>query len=114
MCGARGRPRRQLERLQQIVQRLQEVGYLRQNGHRVELTPRAIRKLAQQALKEVKRCTQAGITTNTFMLATNHYWVDFIDKMTRINRGRAFYSTSGQLGHYVMVGYLRSRRKRVG
>ena len=64
-----------------------------------------------ETLREVKRCTQAGITINTFMLATNHYLVDFIDKLTRINRGRVFYSTPGQLGRYVMVDYLRSRRK---
>ncbi len=66
-----------------------------------------------ETLKEVKRCTQAGIDINTFMLATNHYLVEFVDRMTRINRGRAFYTTPGRLGEYVMVDYLRSRRKRV-
>ena len=65
-------------------------------------------------LKEVKRCTQEGITINTFMLEANYYLVDFIDKITRITRGRAFYTTPRQLGRYVMVDYLRSRRKRVG
>ena len=68
----------------------------------------------EETLKEVKRCTQAGISINTFMLATNLYLVDYIDRMTRINRGRAFYTTPGQLGRYVMVDYLRNRRKRVG
>ena len=62
----------------------------------------------------MKRCTQEGITINTFMLETNSYLIDFIDKLTRINRGRAFYTTPGQLGKYVMVDYLHSRRKRVG
>ncbi|MCH8108639.1 MAG: VWA domain-containing protein [Chloroflexi bacterium] len=68
----------------------------------------------EETLKEVKRCTQEGITINTFMLETNSYLIDFIDKLTRINRGRAFYTTPGQLGKYVMVDYLHSRRKRVG
>jgi uncharacterized protein with von Willebrand factor type A (vWA) domain len=67
-----------------------------------------------ETLKEVKRCTQEGITINTFMLEANYHLMDFVDKMTRINRGRAFYSTPGQLGRYVMVDYLRNRRKRVG
>lgn len=67
----------------------------------------------EETLKEVKRCTQDGITINTFMLEANYYLMDFVDKMTRINRGRAFYTTPGQLGHYVMVDYLNSRRKRV-
>ena len=68
----------------------------------------------EETLKEAKRCTQEGITINTFMLEANYYLMDFIDRMTRINRGRAFYTTPGQLGRYVMVDYLRGRRKRVG
>ena len=67
-----------------------------------------------ETLKEVKRCTQAAITINTFMLETNSYLLDFIDRLTRINRGRAFYSTPGQLGQYVMVDYLRGRRQIIG
>ncbi|MDA0769914.1 MAG: VWA domain-containing protein [Chloroflexi bacterium] len=66
-----------------------------------------------ETLKEVKRCTQEGITINTFMLEANYYLVDFIDKMTRINKGRAFYTDPSQLGRYVMVDYLKSRRKRI-
>ena len=68
----------------------------------------------EETLKEVKRCTRDGITINTFMLESSYYLVDFVDKMTRLNRGRAFYTTPGQLGRYVMVDYLRNRRKRVG
>ena len=68
----------------------------------------------EETLKEVKRCTREGITINTFMLEMSHDLMDFVDRMTRINRGRAFYTTPDQLGRYVMVDYLRSRRKRVG
>ena len=67
----------------------------------------------EETLKEVKRCTQEGITINTFMLEANYYLMDFIDKMTRINKGRAFYTGANQLGRYVMVDYLRSQRKRI-
>lgn len=66
-----------------------------------------------ETLKEVKRCTQEGITINTFMLEPDYYLMDFIDKMTRINKGRAFYTDPSQLGRYVMVDYLRSQRKRI-
>ncbi len=55
-----------------------------------------------------------GITINTFMLEANYHLIDFVDRMTRINRGRAFYTTPGQLGKYVMVDYLRGRRRRMG
>lgn len=67
----------------------------------------------EETLKEVKRCTQEGITINTFMLEANYHLMDFIDKMTRINKGRAFYTSASQLGRYVMVDYLRSQRKRI-
>ncbi len=66
-----------------------------------------------ETLKEVKRCTSAGITINTFMLETNSYLLDFVDRMTRINQGRAFYTNPDDLGQYVLVDYYNNRRKRV-
>ena len=71
------------------------------------------RRTVEETLREVKRCTQAGITINTFMLEASYYLMDFVDRMTRINRGRAFYTTPGQLGRYILVDYVNSRRKRV-
>lgn len=67
----------------------------------------------QETLKEVKRCTQEGIVINTFMLESNYDLVNFVEKMTRINRGRAFYTTPDRLGQYVLVDYVMNRRKRV-
>jgi uncharacterized protein with von Willebrand factor type A (vWA) domain len=64
-------------------------------------------------LKEVRRCTQEDILINTFMLENNYQLVNFVDRMTRINRGRAFYSSSENLGQYVLVDYLNNRKKRV-
>jgi uncharacterized protein with von Willebrand factor type A (vWA) domain len=67
----------------------------------------------QETLKEVRRCTQEGITINTFMLESSVYLVDFVDKMMRINKGRAFYSSPGNLGEYVLVDYLSNRKRRI-
>ena len=64
-------------------------------------------------MKEVKRCTREGITINTFMLGSSSYLLDFVDQMTKINRGRAFYTTPDKLGEFVLVDYLTNRRKRV-
>ena len=83
-----------------------------EDGHAYFNYPPSSRTI-EQTLKEVKRCTQEGITINTFMLETNYYLMDFIDQVTRVNNGRAFYSTPNQLGEYVMVDYLRSRKKRL-
>ena len=67
----------------------------------------------RETLREVRRCTQEGITINTFMLESSAYLVDFVDKMMRINRGRAFYSGPGSLGQYVLVDYMSNRRRRI-
>ena len=67
----------------------------------------------RETLREVRRCTQEGITINTFMLESSAYLVDFVDRMMRINRGRAFYAGAGSLGEYVLVDYVSNRRRRI-
>ena len=71
------------------------------------------RKTILETLKEARRCAQEDILINTFMLEHSHQLMDFVDKMTRINRGRAFYSSSDRLGEYVLVDYVTNRKKRV-
>ena len=66
-----------------------------------------------ETLKEVKRYTQEGIVINTFMLENNYQLVNFVERLTRLNRGRAFYSSSENLGQYVLVDYLNNRKKRI-
>ena len=70
-------------------------------------------KTIMETLKEARRCTQEGILINTFMLENSYQLMDFVDKMTRINQGRAFYSTPDRLGEYVLVDYVSHRKKRV-
>ena len=72
-------------------------------SHRTEL----------ETLKEVRKCTQEDIVINTFMLENNYQLVNFVDRMTRINSGRAFYSSAANLGEYLLVDYVSNRRKRV-
>ncbi len=83
-----------------------------ENGHAYFSYPPS-RRTIEETLKEVKRCTQEGITINTFMLETNYYLMDFIDQLMKVNNGRAFYTSPNDLGKYVMVDYLRSRRRRI-
>jgi len=67
----------------------------------------------QETLREARRCTQEGIVINTFMLETSVYLQDFIARLTRINNGRALYTSPGTLGQYVLVDYMSNRTKRV-
>src|SRR5216117_4097403 len=64
-------------------------------------------------LREVLRCTREGITINTFMLARGHYLVDFVNQMSKINTGRAFYVEPERLDEYVLVDYVTHKRRRV-
>jgi uncharacterized protein with von Willebrand factor type A (vWA) domain len=67
----------------------------------------------EETLREVVRCTREHITINTFMLARGHYLVDFVNQMSKINTGRAFYVEPERLGEYVLVDYVGHKRRRV-
>lgn len=72
-------------------------------------TPRTI----SETLKEVQRCTRDQIVINTFMLERSRYLASFIEQMTKINKGRAFYASPENLGEYILVDYVESKRKLV-
>lgn len=67
----------------------------------------------QETLREVGRCTREDITINTFMMERGRYLTDFVDQMTRINKGRAFYATPDRLGEYILVDYVDNKRKTI-
>ena len=65
----------------------------------------------QQTLLEVQRCTRDGITINTFMLYDDDWMIAFVNQMAQINHGRTFYADRDNLGEYLLVDYLNSKRK---
>ncbi|HXA27731.1 MAG TPA: VWA domain-containing protein [Candidatus Angelobacter sp.] len=65
----------------------------------------------QKTLVEVQRCTRENIVINTFMLESNYHLVQFVNQMTRLNRGRAFFISPDRLGDYILVDYVSQRRK---
>jgi uncharacterized protein with von Willebrand factor type A (vWA) domain len=66
----------------------------------------------QETLKEVRRCTRDRIVINTFMLERGPYLTEFINQMTRINKGRAFFVSPERLGEYVLVDYVSGKARR--
>ncbi|HWX76933.1 MAG TPA: VWA domain-containing protein [Candidatus Acidoferrales bacterium] len=70
-------------------------------------------RAAEETLKEAERITRKGITINTFMLDDSPVLRGFVDDLTRINRGRAFYTRPDRLGEYLLVDYLSHQRKKV-
>jgi uncharacterized protein with von Willebrand factor type A (vWA) domain len=69
------------------------------------------RRTIEETLREVRRCTRDGITINTFMLERTPWLTAFVEEMTRLNRGRAFFAAPDRLGEYVVVDYVTARRR---
>ncbi len=70
-------------------------------------------KTFQQTLLEVKHCTKENITINVFMLEQDPYLMQFMQQVTKINRGRAFFTSPDRLGEYILVDYLSNKHKHV-
>ncbi len=70
-----------------------------------------IQETIDATLHEVMRATREGIRINTFMLDATPYLQRFIEELTKLNRGRAFFTTPETLGDYVLVDFLESRRQ---
>ena len=81
-------------------------------GDEAEFAYPPTRRTFQETLKEVQRCTRDGITINTFMLDRSPMLTAFVQEMARINRGRAFFAAPERLGEYVLVDYVRNKRRR--
>ena len=73
-----------------------------------------VHETVEATLTEVSRCTREGIRINTFMLDATGYLKDFVEKLTRLNRGRAFFTTPETLGDYVLVDFIQQKRAQRG
>ena len=69
-----------------------------------------VRETVDATLREVARCTREHIRINTFMLDANSYLKAFVERLTQMNRGRAFFTTPETLGDYVLVDFIEQRR----
>ncbi len=58
------------------------------------------------------QCRKLKIPITTFMIASDPYLQKFVREFTRINHGRAFYSSLNGLGEFVFEDYVRNRKKR--
>ncbi|MCC6629917.1 MAG: VWA domain-containing protein [Chloroflexi bacterium] len=64
-------------------------------------------------LRQVLRCTRDRIIITTFMLDAGEGLEQFVEEMTELNRGRAFYAEPDRLGEYILVDYVQQKRGRV-
>jgi len=70
-----------------------------------------VRETVEATLREVVRCTKEQIRINTFALGADGSLRHFIEQLTQINRGRAFFTTPENLGDYVLVDFMQGKRE---
>jgi Ca-activated chloride channel family protein len=66
-----------------------------------------------KTLEEVNRCKRQGILINTFMLASDYGLVNFVQKVTELCRGKAYFTTPYTLGQYLLVDYMNRKTRTV-
>lgn len=69
--------------------------------------------VVNKTLEEAANLRRKNIVVTTFMLTDDPYLVDFVDRFTRMNRGRAYYSQADSLGSTVLVDYIKNRKRSV-
>lgn len=69
------------------------------------------RKIVNKTLTQAARCRKLSIPITTFMIARDPYLQKFVQDFTKINHGRAFYSSLKGLGEYIFEDYVRNKRK---
>src|SRR5690554_2432311 len=66
-----------------------------------------------ETLREVGSCRRNGIQVNTFMLARDPELVAFVQRVSAMTRGKAYFTTPHTIGRYVLLDYQSKRTKLV-
>jgi len=69
--------------------------------------------VVSETLEEVSKCKRAGVLINTFMLASDYGLVQFVQKVTQMCRGKAYFTTPYTLGQYLLMDYMSRKTKTV-
>ena len=68
-------------------------------------------KIVNRTLEEAERCRREGVQLTTFMIATDPSLVEFVETMTKVAHGRAYYASPTDLASFVFRDYIRNRKK---
>ncbi len=69
--------------------------------------------VVSETLQEVSKCKRAGIMINTFMLASDYGLVQFVQRVTEMCRGKAYFTTPYTLGQYLLMDYMSRKTKTI-
>jgi len=71
------------------------------------------RRIINKTFDQAAQCRKSGVQVTTFMIARDPYLQEFVREFTKINHGRAYYSTLSGLGDFIFEDYIRNRKKRI-
>jgi Ca-activated chloride channel family protein len=69
--------------------------------------------VVSKTLEEVSKCKRAGVMINTFMLASDHGLVQFVQKVSEMCKGKAYFTTPYTLGQYLLMDYMSRKMKTI-
>ena len=67
--------------------------------------------VVNRTLDEAIICRKKRIPITTFMITDDPYLQKFVEKLTELNHGRAYFSNANNLGDYIFWDFLKNRRK---
>jgi uncharacterized protein with von Willebrand factor type A (vWA) domain len=66
-----------------------------------------------ETLEEVARCKRSNIMINTFMLANDFSLMQFVQTVSAMCRGKAYFTTPQTLGNYLLMDFMSRRMKTI-
>jgi Ca-activated chloride channel family protein len=69
--------------------------------------------VVSETLEEVNKCKRSNIMINTFMLATDYSLVNFVQKITQMCRGKAYFTTPQNLGQYLLMDFMQRKTRHI-
>ena len=66
-----------------------------------------------ETLEEVSRCKRSNIMINTFMLAQDYALMQFVQQVSAMCRGKAYFTSPEKLGNYLLMDFMSRRMKTI-
>jgi Ca-activated chloride channel family protein len=69
--------------------------------------------ILNETFRQVAECRKSGILINTFMLARDPYLVQFVQRVSEIAQGKAYFTSTLTLGQSIMMDFLKRKRQQL-
>lgn len=69
--------------------------------------------VVSETLEEVARCKRSNVMINTFMLASDLGLMQFVQTITKMCRGKAYFTTPDHLGEYLLMDYMQRKMRTI-